>query len=152
MNEHHMLIDGRWVAAASGATRSIINPHDASEVARVAEGDRADARAAIEAARRAFDQGDWRGRSAADRAAVLTRLALLVREHADELARLETLDTGKTLTESGWDMSDVADVLDYYAELGGRDDDESLVSPNPNSSSTLVREPIGVCALSLIHI
>jgi betaine-aldehyde dehydrogenase len=147
MNEHHMLIDGRWVPAASGATRSIINPHDASEVARVAEGDRADARDAIEAARRAFDQGDWRARSAAERAAVLTRLALLVREHADELARLETLDTGKTLTESGWDMSDVADVLDYYAELGGRDDIESLVSPNPNSSSTLVREPIGVCAL-----
>ena len=147
MNEHQMLIDGRWVAAASGATRSIINPHDASEVARVAEGDRADARRAIEAARRAFDQGGWRGRSAADRAAVLTRLALLVREHADELARLETLDTGKTLTESGWDMSDVADVLDYYAEVGGRDDDEPLVSPNPNSSSTLVREPIGVCAL-----
>ena len=147
MNVQHMLIDGRWVAAASGATRSIINPHDASEVARVAEGDRADARAAIEAARRAFDQGDWRSRSGSERAAVLTRLATSVREHADELARLETLDTGKTLTESGWDMSDVADVLDYYAELGGRDDDEPLVSPNPNSSSTLVREPIGVCAL-----
>jgi betaine-aldehyde dehydrogenase len=146
MIEHRMLIDGQWVAACSGATRGIINPHDASELARVAEGDRADARAAIEAARRAFDQGDWRRRSAADRAAVLIRLAAAVREHATELARLETLDTGKTLTESAWDMSDVADVLDYYAELGGCDNEETLASPNPDSSSRLVREPVGVCA------
>ena len=78
------------------------------------------------AARRAFDQGDWRGRSAADRAAVLRRLAAAVRAHADELARLETLDTGKTLTESAWDMSDVADVFDYYAELGGQESDQVI--------------------------
>jgi betaine-aldehyde dehydrogenase len=147
MTEHRMLIDGQWVAARSGATRSIINPYDASELAQVAEGDRADAQAAIDAARRAFDQGDWRGRSAADRAAVLSRLAATVRQNAPELARLETLDTGKTLTESAWDMSDVADVFDYYAELGGRDSEQSLTSPNPDSSSRLVHEPVGVCAL-----
>jgi betaine-aldehyde dehydrogenase len=70
-----------------------------------------------------------------------------VREHSSELARLETLDTGKTLTESLWDMGDVADVLDYYAELGGRDNEEILASPNPDSSSRLVHEPVGVCAL-----
>jgi HAD superfamily hydrolase (TIGR01509 family) len=80
MTEHRMLIDGQGVAARSGATRGIINPHDASELARVAEGDRADARAAIEAARRAFDEGDWRRRSASERAAVSSRLAAAVRE------------------------------------------------------------------------
>ena len=142
-----MLIDGQRIAACSDATRSIINPHDASELARVAEGDRADAQAAIKAARSAFESGDWPTRSAADRAVVLSRVAAAVREHAPELARLETLDTGKTLTESAWDMSDVADVFDYYAELCGREDEQTLASPNPDSSSRLVREPVGVCAL-----
>jgi betaine-aldehyde dehydrogenase len=147
MTERQMLIGGDWVAACSGAKRTIINPHDGSNLAQVAEGDRADARAAVEAARRAFDEGDWSRRSAADRAGVVKRLAAAVREHAPELARLETLDTGKTLTESEWDMGDVADVFDYYAELGGRDSEESLASPNPDSSSRLVHEPVGVCAL-----
>lgn len=147
MTTQHMLIDGKWVAAQSGATRTIINPHDASAVATVAEGDRTDAQAAINAARRAFDEGDWRTQSNAYRADIVRKLAAAVRDNADELARLETLDTGKTLTESAWDMSDIADVFDYYAQLGAQDSDQILKSPNPNSSSTLVHEPIGVCAL-----
>ena len=144
---NRMLIDGEWVWSHSGATRSIISPHDGSELAQVAEGDRSDAQAAIESARRAFEQGDWPGRKASDRASVLSRLASAVRENATELARLETLDTGKTLTESEWDMADVADVFDYYSELGAGSSEETLVSPNPNSSSRLVYEPVGVCAL-----
>ena len=59
-------IDGQWVHAAAGATRAVINPHDASELTRVADGDREDAAAAIQAARRAFDQGDWPRRPAAE--------------------------------------------------------------------------------------
>ena len=147
MMTKQMLINGDWVAARSGATRNILNPYDASVLATVSEGDRGDAQAAIKAARHAFDQGDWRRRSAAERAQVLRELAAAVRQNAEELARLETLDTGKTLTESAWDMDDVAGVFDYYAELGAQDSDQNLSSPNPDSSSTLVHEPIGVCAL-----
>ena len=140
-----MYIDGRWVLASSGATRAVINPHDASELARVAEGDQEDARAAIQAARLAFDEGDWPQRPAPERAEAVGRLSEAVLEHKDELARLETLDTGKTLTESGWDMDDVAGVLAYYAGLGKGQHEEVLASPNPHSTSRLVREPVGVC-------
>ncbi len=146
MTPDRMYIDGQWVSAVSGATRAVIDPHDASVLTHVAEGDRADAATAIWVARRAFDEGDWPRRPASERADAVRRLATAVRAHADELARLETLDTGKTLTESGWDIDDVANVFDYYAELGGRPDEETLTSPNPDSTSRLVREPVGVCA------
>jgi betaine-aldehyde dehydrogenase len=146
MTPDRMYIDGQWVAATSGATRVIINPYDATALGQVAEGDRADATLAIQAARRAFDHGDWPRRPAAERADALRRLATAVRDHAPELARLETLDTGKTLTESAWDMDDVAGVFDYYAGLGEREDVQRLSSPNPDSTSLLVREPVGVCA------
>ncbi|MEC9073465.1 MAG: aldehyde dehydrogenase family protein, partial [Myxococcota bacterium] len=146
MSQQNMYIDGEWPPALSGDTRVVINPHDASEIGRVAEGGRADAELAIQAARRAFDEGDWPRRPVADRVAFLRRLAVAVREHTDELARLETLDTGKTLAESVWDMEDVGGVFEYYADLGGRDHEETLTSPNPDSTSRLVREPVGVCA------
>ena len=140
-----MYIDGAWVPASAGATRAVINPHDGSQLALVAEGDRADAAAATQAARRAFDHGEWPRLPMAQRAAAVRRLGAAVRQHKDELARLETLDTGKTLTESGWDMDDVAAVLEYYAELGQDDQPQQLDSPHPDSTSLLVREPVGVC-------
>ena len=146
MTADRMYIEGRWRPAASGARRTVINPHDGSDIAQVAEGDRVDADVAVEAARRAFDEGDWPRLSASERVDAVRRLANAVRAHADELARLETLDTGKTLTESEWDMADVAGVFDYYADLGSLDAAETLPSPNPDSTSRLVREPIGVCA------
>ena len=102
-------------------------------MAIVAEGGRVDAQAAINAARQTFERSEWRSKSSADRAGLVRKLAAAVREHADELARLETLDTGKTLAESAWDMSDIADVFDYYAELGEQDCDQPLTSPNPDS-------------------
>ena len=147
MTQKNMLINGQWIGAQSNQTRSIINPHDGSILAIVAEGSRVDAQAAINAARQTFERSEWRSKSSADRAGLVRKLAAAVREHADELARLETLDTGKTLAESAWDMSDIANVFDYYAELGEQDCDQPLTSPNPDSSSTLVHEPIGVCAL-----
>ncbi len=140
-----LYIGGSWVQAAAGRSRAVINPHDGSEIVLVAEGDADDARSAIQAARSAFDQGDWPMTPAVERADAVGRLADAVREHKDELCRLETLDTGKTLAESGWDMDDVAAVFDYYAELGVQDMDQTLASPNPDSTSRLVREPVGVC-------
>jgi len=145
MTREELFIDGRWVPAGSGGRRPILNPHDASELCRVAEGSREDARAAIQAARRAFDRGAWPRTPATERAEMVSRLADAVRRHRDELARLETLDTGKTLEESGWDMDDVAAVLDYFAGLGRGLSDEALDSPHPNSESRLAREPVGVC-------
>ena len=140
-----MYIDGKWQPARSMRRREIINPYDGSVIARVAEGAREDAVDAILAARRAFDTGPWAQTPAVGRARLLFRLAdLVVRENAD-LARLESLDTGKTETESRWDMDDIAGIFRYFAGLADKDAGEEIASPNPDTTSRLVREPVGVC-------
>ncbi len=147
MKEETLFIDGTWKGAQSGKLRDIINPFDQAVIAQVAEGGRADAKAAIGAARGAFDRGDWPRLSGAERGEVLARIGDLIKKHAEALALLETEDTGKTLEESRWDMADVADVFAYYARLAGEDRTEILSAPDPGQSSRLVREPVGVCSL-----
>jgi aldehyde dehydrogenase (NAD+) len=90
-----LLINNRWVNSASGKTFATINPATGEEIAQVAEADAADVDKAVRAARAAFDGGPWRKMSAAERGRTLNRLADLIEQHADELARLESLDNGK---------------------------------------------------------
>src|SRR5690625_3901015 len=138
-------IDGNWITAASGAERSIINPFNQEIISIVTESDETDAQKAINAARVAFDKGDWSTMPAIDRGKVVRKIADLIERDAEELAELETLDTGKTLEESRWDMQDIAEVFRYYADIGDKDAGEVIASPIPNSISRVVREPIGVC-------
>ncbi|BCS89905.1 betaine-aldehyde dehydrogenase [Pseudodesulfovibrio sediminis] len=140
-----LYINGHWVDALSAATREILNPFDASVIATVAEGGRDDTRAAIQAARHAFDNGGWPQTPAAERGRLLFALADLIERDREEFARLESLDTGKTVEESRWDMDDIAGIFRYFAGLADKDGGEVIASPNPDSSSTLVREPVGVC-------
>ncbi len=103
--------------AASGQTFGSHSPRDDRVVAQVARGDAADVDAAVRAARAAFDDGRWRNRSPRSRKRVLTRWAELVREHAAELALLETLDMGKPIGESvRVDVPAVAGTVQWYAE------------------------------------
>ena len=145
MMEKMMHVDGLWTRAHSTATRDIINPFDQSVIATVSEGDREDARDAIDAARRAFDQGPWPNTTGTERGRQLLLLADLIERDAEELARLETLNTGKTLEESRWDMADIAGIFRYYAGLADKDAGEVIASPVPDSTSMVVREPVGVC-------
>lgn len=145
MTEKTMHIDGVWTRAGSAATRDIINPFDQGVIAVVSEGGREDARDAIDAARQAFDRGPWPRTPGAERGRVLMRLAGLIERDAEELARMETLNTGKTLEESRWDMADIAGIFRYFAGLADKDGGEVIASPVPDSTSLVVREPVGVC-------
>ncbi len=145
MIEKEMYINGRWVPARSGRTRKIINPFNQAPIAQVAEGDRDDARRAIAAARRAFDEGPWPHTPAADRGRLLCRLADLIERERDDLAQLESLDTGKTMEESRWDMDDIAGIFRYYAGLADKEAGEIIAPPMPHATSRMVREPVGVC-------
>ena len=144
MRADSLFIDGAWGSARAGATRPIIDPFDQSLIAEVAEGDREDARAAIAAARRAFDEGPWPRMSRSERGRVVARLGALIAGQGEELAILESRDTGKPVEESRWDMDDVAGVFAYYAGLATEDPDETLEAPESGQSSRLLREPIGV--------
>jgi len=141
----NLYVNGRWTGSRQGQGREIVNPYDQSVVARVTEGDASDARAAITAARVAFDSGPWTSTPAVERGRRVQALADLVERDTEELARLETLDTGKTLTESRADMADVASVLHYFAGLADKGDGTVVASPVANSRSVVVREPVGVC-------
>ncbi|GAB3965965.1 aldehyde dehydrogenase family protein [Streptomyces sparsus] len=142
-----LFIGGKWVAAAGGATREVLNPYDRSVVRTVDEGDAADAEAAVAAARAAFDGGPWPAWSGRQRSDLLHRVAEYLQRDRAEIARLETLDTGKTLTEGGIDVDDVTAVFRYYAGQAEADSGRVVDAGDLRVRSRVVHEPLGVCAL-----
>ncbi|MCD8078177.1 MAG: aldehyde dehydrogenase family protein [Lachnospiraceae bacterium] len=142
-----MFIDGEWVESSSGETRKILNPYDASVICEVAEGTSQDAEKAIAAARRAFYEDGWGDTPAYERAELLKKFADEMEANVAELARLETLNTGKALIESEYDVYDSANILRYYAGLVTKPTGQTYDLNDPNVHAMTVREPIGVCAL-----
>ncbi|GAA3398177.1 aldehyde dehydrogenase family protein [Cryptosporangium minutisporangium] len=142
-----LFIDGVWTSGSSGGTDDVVNPADRSVVAQVDIADAADVHAAITAARRAFDAGEWANTPARDRAAVLTRVADLLARDKETIARTETLDTGKTLAESALDVDDVIAVFRYYAAIADSDPGRLVDTGQASVVSRIVYEPVGVCAL-----
>jgi betaine-aldehyde dehydrogenase len=145
--EPDLYIAAVWRHASDGGTRELVNPADGSVAATVDEATDADARAAVSAARAAFDEGAWPATSAGDRAGLLDRIADLLQRDKEDLASLETRDTGKTLAESRIDIDDVTSVFRYYARLVGVQADRVVDVGDPAVVSRVVREPIGVCVL-----
>lgn len=140
-----LLIDGRHVASASGRTFKSINPATEEVIATVAEAGEADVHRAVAAARRAFE-GPWRTMRAAERGHILLRLADLMQRHADEIARLESLDAGKPIAGVlRQDLPAAIDTLTYYA--GWADKILGEVVPTRDDALTYtMREPVGVVA------
>jgi betaine-aldehyde dehydrogenase len=143
----NLYIAGTWVPASDGGTAETINPFDASVLDTTAEATAADVDGAVTAAREAF--GSWRRTTVTERAALLNAIADLLQRDRESLARTESLDTGKTLNEAGFDVDDSTAVFRYYAALctsslsAGR-----VVDPGrANVVSRIVHEPVGVCAL-----
>lgn len=143
-----LFIGGRWTAALDGRTREIRCPADGSMIATVDEGGPRDAVEAVAAAREAYDRGPWPAAPAAERGRLLLRVADLLERDKHVFARAESLDTGKRLVESEFDMDDVARCFRYFGNLvaaGGRD--RIVDTGNPEVDSRVVHEPVGVCAL-----
>ena len=141
-----LYIDGEWTQAAAGGRREVVNPYDASVVTSVDEADAADVDRAVRAARRAFVEEDWAHAPSRHRADLLLRVRDLLLRDREDIARTETLDTGKTLTEARIDVEDVANAFRYFAELAGKDGGR-VVDVGPDVLSRVVYQPVGVCAL-----
>ncbi|HHT0594761.1 TPA: aldehyde dehydrogenase family protein [Legionella anisa] len=144
MKNYEMYIDGKFTSAKSGATRDITDPANGELIAKVPESSKEDVVIAIKAARRAFDEGDWRKTSALDRSKLLFKIADLIRTHAKMLAELETRNCGKPLAEAEYDVTDAANCFEFYAGLATKIHGETMSVP-ANSFSYVVREPIGLC-------
>lgn len=144
VHQTQLLIDGQWRPSASGKTFPTINPATEEKIADVAEADAADVDLAAQAARRAFETGDWPKMDARDRGRLLNRLADLIEQNGEELAALETLDNGKPITDSRKaDLPLVIDCFRYYA--GWADKIAGQTIPVRGNYFTYTRrEPMGV--------
>jgi betaine-aldehyde dehydrogenase len=139
-----LYIDGRFVESHSARTIDVINPATQEVIARVSDGDASDIGAAVAAARRAFESAPWNAVTAQERGRILFRLAQAVREHAAELAELETINNGKPIVESELDIADVATCFEYYGGMATKIHGDVVPVPD-NAMSLALREPIGVC-------
>jgi len=139
-----LIINGEAVDAASGATFETRNPATEERITSVAEAGLEDVDRAVQAARAAFESGPWPRMKAAERARVLHRLGDLVLEHADEIARLETMDNGKPIFESRQiDIPMVAGCFHYFSGWASKlTGDTTNVSPA--FFTYTLREPVGV--------
>ena len=139
---HQLFIDGRFVDAADGQTLATLNPHDNSVIADVAMAGREDVDRAVAAAERAFPV--WARMAAADRGRILLKLADLIEANTEELARLETLDTGHPLKDSR--ALDVPRTAACYRYFGGMADkfQGDVVPVETGFLNYLLREPVGV--------
>ena len=139
---HQLYIDGRFVDAESGATLATLNPHDNSTIAEVAMADRVDIDKAVAAAMRAFPA--WSRMAAADRGRILLRLAELIETHTEELARLESLDTGHPLRDSrSLDVPRTAACFRYFGGMADKFQGD-VVPVEAGFLNYLLREPVGV--------
>lgn len=139
---HQLFIDGRFVDAVSGETLATLNPHDNSRIVDVAMAGKADIDLAVDAATRAFPK--WSRLAAADRGRILLRLADLIEANAEELARLESLDTGHPLKDSrALDVPRTAACYRYFGGMADKFQGETIPVEAGFLNYTL-REPVGV--------
>lgn len=137
-----LFIDGNFCDGEK--ERELINPADGSPLVKVQEAGEELTQKAIESARYAFDEGPWSKTNAQDRASFLFEIANCIENRSEELSELETLNSGKPLRESQYDIGDAANCFRYYAGLATKPSGETVNVPEPSVTS-IVREPIGVC-------
>jgi acyl-CoA reductase-like NAD-dependent aldehyde dehydrogenase len=137
-------IDGRYLDAASGATFDSVNPATGKLLARVAAGGEEDVNRAVTSARAAFRKGSWSNLAPAKRKRIMQRFAETIREHTEELALLETLDTGKPISDSlKIDIPGAARCIQWYAEAIDKVYDQ-VAPTGPGALALITREPLGV--------
>lgn len=144
--ETRLFINGLYCDAAEHSTFETVNPGAQQTLANVARGKKTDVDRAVQAARDVFDRGDWSQAAPAQRKAVLNALADLMEQHREELALLETLDTGKPIRHSlRDDIPGAARAIRWYAEAADKVYGE-VAPTGPDKLAMIVREPIGVVA------
>ena len=148
---HQILIDGKWMNAASGKTFPTYNPATGEVLADVAEGDREDVERAVKAARNAFT-GPWSRLTASERGRLIWKLADLLEAHLDEFALIETLDNGKPLTVArAADVPLAVDLFRYMAGWATKLEGTTIpisvpYTPGAKYLAYTLREPVGVVA------
>ena len=150
METYKLYIDGAFVDAENGRTDPSINPYNAEPIANIPVASANDVTKAIEAARRAFDEGPWPRMSGAERGELIGKVAAIMKERQKELAANESRDSGGTITKCGADAYLAQRQLGYFGDMASNYNAEAKeiegMSRAGRSYNYTIREPIGVCA------
>lgn len=144
--QYQLYIDGQWCDPASGDYFSCTDPFTEAPWGHIAKADAEDVDRAVQAARRAFESGDWPALSAAGRSALLRKLAGLMEARLDELVHRQIWENGKLISEMRPGMGGVISDCYYFAGLAETCHGKTVPVPYPNFSGYTLREPIGVVA------
>jgi succinate-semialdehyde dehydrogenase/glutarate-semialdehyde dehydrogenase len=139
-----LLIDNVWCNAASGKTLVVVNPATGDQIGTVAHAEQPDLDRALEAAQKGFNT--WRKVSAFDRYKVMRRAADLMRERADKIAPLLTMEQGKPVGEAKMEAMNAADLIDWFAEEGRRAYGRTIPARTAGVYQLVVKEPVGPVA------
>jgi succinate-semialdehyde dehydrogenase/glutarate-semialdehyde dehydrogenase len=137
-------VDGSWADADSGETFPVVNPATGETLAEVPRMGGDETQRALAAAERALP--DWKARTAKDRARILRRLADLMLEREDDLARLMVLEQGKPLAEARVEVAYAASFYEWFGEEAKRVYGDTIPTPWPGKRIHVTKEPVGVTA------
>jgi succinate-semialdehyde dehydrogenase / glutarate-semialdehyde dehydrogenase len=139
-----LFIDGKWRPAASGRTIPVLNPANEENVGTVAHADKSDLDEAVAAAEKGFKV--WRAISSYERSKVMRKAADLMRERAEMIATLMTIEQGKVLAEAKLETVVAADIIEWFAEEGRRTYGRMIPARAPGVYQMAIKDPVGVVA------
>ncbi len=147
VRDFSMLIDGKWVASASGEKIARTAPGHGVTVSRIPAGGKADVEKAIAAARKAFDDGRWTSKTASQRSLALLKAADLIEARAEELAWLDAVEAGKPISQVRGEIAGAVDIWRYAAALARDLHGESYNTLGDGTLGVVLREAIGVVSI-----
>lgn len=139
-----LFINGRWTNSVSDRTIAVVNPATEEVIGHIAHANKQDLDAALASAQKGFDT--WRNTSAFERSKIMRKAANILRERADEVAQLMTLEQGKPLAEAKAETLGAADTIDWFAEEARRTYGRLVPARVPNAYQMVIKEPVGPVA------
>src|SRR5580658_8527388 len=139
-----LLIAGEWTPLGSRESEPVMNPATGECIGILPHASKADLDRALDAAQEAWPA--WRNTSPQDRGKILKRAADLMRERAEHIARIATIEEGKTIHEARLELHFAADVIEWFAEEGRRSYGRVLPQRTPGVRMTVLKEPVGPVA------
>lgn len=145
--QYQILIDGKWQEASDGRRYTRLSPGHNQVIGEYPLCSKEDAEKAIKAARDAFNNNSWRTMPGAERAKIINKTASLIRQHAPELALIETLESGKPISEAIDEMEGAAGIWDYAATLCRHQYGDFNNNLGDDMVAMMFRQPVGVVGM-----
>ena len=146
LKAYQTYIDGKWTGAASGKSFPTYDPYTGEPWALIPECDKADVDLAVEAASRAFESGPWPAMTQTARGKIMRRIAQLIEQHGEHLARIEVRDNGKLISEMAAQTKYMPEWFYYYGGLADKIQGAVVPVDRPEHFNYILKEPVGVCA------